>query len=338
MRRRLAAPTQIAENEAMFLLLDGNNLAWAGYYALERAMKPEDDERRHRVALLGLAGMVLGSIARAGEAPGDESTAKTKLTRVALCFDEGRPLRRRAIFPEYQLARDNDAKFTTNEPTILGAIDEFCGVAERCLPIEVLHDENTEADDLIAGLVLKNPKVQKRIISNDRDFLQLLDTKTTVYQPVKKAVVGADGAIAALALKPNAFPRGRIVQYRALTGDPSDNVPGVPGVGSLSAAKLLARAPVERYYGDSRAVREALGRRSDVVEIAFRDGLAQAVVERNCALMDLRLPSPVWDRIDAATTRGEWDRAAFEAWLDAEKLRAVERETLLARLEQLAAA
>ena len=62
----------------MFLLLDGNNIAWAGYYALERAMKPEDDERRSRVAMLGLAAGILGAIARGGTA-----AAATGYQRVA---------------------------------------------------------------------------------------------------------------------------------------------------------------------------------------------------------------------------------------------------------------
>jgi hypothetical protein len=107
----------------MLLLIDGNNLAWAGYYALERAMKPENDERRARVALLGLSSMILGAIARDGTPPtagppaaagrrspskqasmalddpadtaASANPARTPVTRVAIAFDEGRPLRRR---------------------------------------------------------------------------------------------------------------------------------------------------------------------------------------------------------------------------------------------------
>ena len=74
----------------MFLLIDGNNLAWAGYYALERAMKPEDDERKARVAMLGLAGAVLGVIARCGEAPG--AAVSGNLTRVAICCESAWPI------------------------------------------------------------------------------------------------------------------------------------------------------------------------------------------------------------------------------------------------------
>ena len=182
----------------MFLLLDGNNLAWAGYYALERAMKPDSAERRHRVAVLGLASMALGAIARAGEPPtGLPPTTAAQpslfapeagqqvISRVAICFDKGRPLRRREIFPAYQTGREGDPKFIENEPTILAAIDEFTQMCASILPFEVLRGENTEADDLIAGLVQHNPKIDKRIVSTDRDFLQLIGPRTTVYAPVK---------------------------------------------------------------------------------------------------------------------------------------------------------
>src|SRR2546423_10236162 len=107
----------------MFLLIDGNNMAWAGYYALERAMKPDTPERRDRVAMLGLGGTVLGAIARNGEPP--DGPEGEPLTRVAICFDEGRPLRRRELFPAYQTGREGDPKFVENESTILRAVSAF---------------------------------------------------------------------------------------------------------------------------------------------------------------------------------------------------------------------
>jgi DNA polymerase-1 len=328
----------------MLLLIDGNNLAWAGYYALERAMKPDTPERQGRVAMLGLAGTVLGAIARDGEpppAPGAQpSTSATPVTRVAIAFDEGRPLRRRQTYPPYQTGRENDPKFIQNEPTILAAIGEFARVCAT-LPVDVVRGKNTEADDLIAGLVRATGRARKRIVSTDRDFLQLIDAHTSVYAPVKKLVVdegnfwegmfGKDG----LAAPP--FPRDRFLDYRALTGDASDNLPGVPGVGPLSAQKLLAAAPLDAYVGRPDAVRQALGRRSEAVERAFADGSAREIVERNRALMDLRLPAPSWDDLEALTMRGTWDAAAFGAWFEEEKIRAVEEPVLFARLETLAA-
>ncbi len=344
----------------MLLLLDGNNLAWAGYYGLERAMKPETAERKHRVALLGLASMTLGVIARAGEPPtgmpapaasaqqsmfDDASNAKTAtLTGVAIAFDEGRPLRRRALFPAYQTGREGDPKFVENEPTILAAIDEFSAMCKATLPFDVLRGKNTEADDLIAGVVHHNPKADKRIVSTDRDFLQLIGPKTTIYSPVKKVVVdeanfdeqampkSSSGAIVP-------FPRARFLDYRALIGDPSDNLPGVPGIGSLSAAKLLAADKLDAYLATTALpsvrnpgglVRDALGRKSALAEAAFADGTAADVIARNRTLMDLRSGAPCWDDLPSYTTTGTYDRAALEAWLDEQKITTVDRAQLFA--------
>jgi DNA polymerase-1 len=322
----------------LLLLIDGNNVAWAGYYALERAMKPDSDERRLRVALLGVASMTLGAIARAGEPPG--TAPSQPLTRVALCLDGGQSVARRELLPAYQTGREGDAKFIENEPTITAAIEEFCAVAETMLPVDVLQGDDTEADDLIAGLVHHNPDVDKRIVSTDRDFMQLIGPGTTIYAPVRKLVIDEGNFFDVAAPKtssgtPVLFPRERFLDYRALCGDTSDNIPGVPGVGALSAAKLVAAAPVDEFFGKPAVVRAALGRKSDAVERAFAEGTAEAIVGRNRVLMDLRRPSACWERLDEYTTRGTWDRKRFEAWFEEEKIRAVEREPLFEQLARL---
>jgi 5'-3' exonuclease len=359
----------------VLLILDGNNLAWAGYYGLERAMKPDTPERKHRVALLGLASMTLGVIARGGIAPpntgaapqergrprprpaanqssmfDDATTPATSagpnITRVAIAFDEGRPLRRREVFPAYQTGREGDPKFVENEPTILAAIAEFCTVCETMLPFDVLREKNTEADDLIAGLVHHNPKLDKRIVSTDRDFLQLIGPKTTVYSPVKKVVIDENNFVAEAMPKtssgdPVIFPRERFLDYRALTGDPSDNLPGVPGIGALTAAKLLAAHPLGDYLRPAAApsvkrpgglVREVLGRKSTAVEAAFAHGSSASTIARNRELMDLRRPAPCWDDLPSHTTSGRYNRNALESWLDEEKIQTVDRPQLFARL------
>ncbi len=323
----------------MLLILDGNNLAWAGYYGLERAMKPDSDERRQRVAILGLAGMALGAIARCGEPPGQPPTKQ--LTRVAVCFDEGRPLRRRQLFPAYQTGREGDPKFMENEPTILRAVSEFSGLCLK-LPVDVLRGENTEADDLIAGLVDALPDTPKRIVSSDRDFLQLIGPLTDVYSPIKKVIVDEPGFFDAIAPrtssgKPLLFPRDRFLDYRALIGDPSDNLPGVPGIGPLSAAKLLRKASVDDYFGDVLSVRAALERKSLAIEQAFRDGSAEAIVTRNRELMDLRRGAPCWDDLPSLTARGTWDRATLDAWLAEERIGSIDAPALIAQFESLAA-
>ena len=134
------------------------------------------------------------------------------------------------------------------------------------------------------------------------------------------------------------FPRERFLDYRALTGDSSDDLPGVPGVGPLSAQKLLAVGAggyVLREAATPSGARSA--RKSAAAETAFADGTAQRVVERNRALMDLRIPAPSWEQLDALTTRGTWNRERFRAWFEEEKIKAVEEPVLLAKLKSLAA-
>jgi 5'-3' exonuclease len=321
----------------VLLIVDGNNLAWAGYYALERAMKPDTEERRDRVAMLGLASAVLGVIARGGEPPG--SQVATGLARVAICFDEGRPLRRRAMYPPYQTGRERDPKFIANEPTILRAIAEFSKVA-LSLPVSVVRGINTEADDLIAALVHANPRARKRIVSTDRDFLQLVDASTSIYSPVKKVVIDAAGFDDALRPKGcgRMFKREQYLDYRALTGDSSDDLPGIPGVGPATAVAMLVYAPVEAYFATPSKVRAALGRRSDRVESSFADGTARETVERNRTLMNLRLPAPCWDALGELTTDGAWDRATFAAWFEEQRFSGVDGPALFARLEALSTA
>jgi DNA polymerase-1 len=322
----------------MLLLIDGNNMAWAGYYGLERAMKPEDDERKRRVADLGVAGAILGAIARRGEPP--ESKVAPSIERVAICFDQGRPLRRRAMYPPYQTGREGDPKFIQNEPTILAAIDDFAAAMVDA-PVDVLRGENTEADDLIAGTVQARASMETRIVSTDRDFLQLVGPKLSVYAPVKRIIIDESNFFDAAAPRtskgePVTFPRERFLDYRALIGDPSDNIAGVNGIGPLTAAKLLAANRVEAYFGNPDAVRTACGRRSESVERAFGDGTAQQVVERNRELMDLRRPAPCWERLEELTARGTWDSNAFESWFDGLRLSAVNKDELFAVFNQLA--
>jgi 5'-3' exonuclease len=180
-----------------------------------------------------------------------------------------------------------------------------------------------------------------RIVSTDRDFLQLIDGQVSVYSPVKKIIVDHDNLMEAVAPRTSSgatveFPLERFLDYRAMVGDPSDNIPGVPGAGPLTAAKLLQSAPIETYFGHPEKVRQALGRKSAALESAFTDGTAEAIHSRNRTLMDLRLPAPCWDTLDEMTTMGTWDRAGFEAWAEEQRFSGLDIPLLLSTLDELA--
>ncbi|OAI43759.1 hypothetical protein AYO38_02485 [bacterium SCGC AG-212-C10] len=305
----------------MFLILDGNNLAWAGFHALRRSMGAETPEQKVRAALLGLTGSVLGLVARGGEGV-DVPPKPGALTRVALVFDEGRPLRRRAIFPAYQTGREGDPNFMDNEHLVLEGVRQFTDFLVSCTPVEIVRGVNTEADDLIAALALQSEAERIRIASTDRDFLQLVDERLSIWSPVKRVLITAENFEEHAAPKessgtPVVFPRERYLDYRAMSGDASDNLPGIPGVGAITAARLLAKAPLEDYLSAATALpmRAALGRKVRALEEAFLMGEARTVVERNRTLMDLRLAAKNYPSLAEYSKRGAWDEAACRAWL-----------------------
>jgi 5'-3' exonuclease len=329
----------------VLLVADGNNLAWAGFHALRRAVGAESPDEKVRAALLGLTQSVVGFAVRAGEPPVGPGLRPSpgplnNITRLVVAFDEGRPLRRRSVFPAYQTGREADPSFMENEPYILRAIDQFTDAA-ALLPLEIVRGLNTEADDLISAVVLQSA-LPARIASTDRDFLQLVDERVSIYSPVKRLVVTTANFAEATAPRgsderPVPFPRERYLDYRAASGDASDNLPGIPAVGALTAAKMLAFAPLDAYLHDPSLAARALGRRNRRLEAALI-GEARHIVARNRSLMDLRLGAANFPDLGPLLRGGTWDEAGFRAWVAEQRIAALEIEAACAAMSAIAEA
>lgn len=309
----------------MLLVIDGNNAAWAGYHALRRQMDVSTPERKRRVSLLGLVTNVLGLVARGAVPPPDPATrgrwAPQTISGLVVVFDEGRPLRRRSIFPAYQTGRESDPQFMENEQHVLAGAADFIEFCCACLPMTILRGKNTEADDLVAALVLSH-EGPARISSTDRDFLQLVDERVSIYSPVKRVVVTPENFADETAPKSSdgtrsEFPRERYLQYRVASGDSSDDLPGIPGVGTISAARLVNHAPLEEYLEqwNPLMIREALGRKVRAIEDAFASGAAKEAIERNTMLMDLRLAALNYPDLGPYASAGAWDAGIARQFL-----------------------
>jgi 5'-3' exonuclease len=329
----------------MLLLVDGNNLAWAGYHALRRSMNPVTPAEKVRTALLGLTQATLGLVVRGGEPPSSgapAAIARKNAGRVAglfVAFDEGRPLLRRTIWPAYQTGRESDPQFAQNEVHIVEAIRQFSAMA-RMLPITVAQGVNTEADDLIAHRVLDWPG-PARISSSDRDFLQLIGERVSIYSPIKRLVIDLANFDSQAAPKSASgeqvvFPRERYLDYRAASGDTSDDLPGIPGLGTLGAARLLAKAPLDEYLAEPVLAARALGRQNVRLSGALRSGEAATVVARNRVLMDLRAAAARYPGIDEMMTVGQFDEAGFRAWLAEQRLAGLDTEAAVIAMSALA--
>ena len=335
----------------MLLIADGNNLAWAGFHALRRAMGAETPVENIRATLLGLTQSVLGFASRNGEPaipgrplssaqPGFAFGSETETSRLVVCFDEGRPLRRRQIYPPYQTGREGNPSFMENEPFVLAGISQFIEMTSF-LPVEVVRGVNTEADDLIAAVVAQAPENRVRIASTDRDFLQLVDGRVSVYSPVKRIVIDEANFSEVTAPRgsdelPIAFPRERYLDYRAASGDASDDLPGIPGVGALTAARLLVYAELDAYFETPDLAGRVLGRRNARLESSLASNVAREAVERNRALMDLRLAARRYPDLSSYQRRGTWDEGKFRTWVGEQRIAALDLEAACITMRRLA--
>lgn len=154
--------------------------------------------------------------------------------RMVVCWDGGRSTHRMSLYDGYKSARA-DKPEVEDETTPFGQAKEFLTLAG----IHHCEQPGVEADDLIAAYWRTNPAGQRLyILSGDKDFLQLLDGYTEQIRPGGGANERwtINRVRTELGCKPEHLP---IVM--ALTGDTSDNVPGVPGFGTKTAVKVLGK-------------------------------------------------------------------------------------------------
>jgi len=111
--------------------------------------------------------------------------------------------------------------------------------------VPILGQVGFEADDIMATLVerLKDRDIEIYLASRDKDLEQLLSEKVRLYDPAKDEVIGP-----AELIKQKGYPPDKAIEVQALTGDPTDNIPGIPGVGPKTAARLINK------YGTAEAV------------------------------------------------------------------------------------
>ncbi len=331
--------------EPMLILVDGNNLAWAGYHALRRSMNPETPAEKVRTALLGLTQATLGLVVRGGLPPASGAPAAIarrnagNVSGLFVAFDEGRPLLSRGIWPAYQTSRESDPQFAQNEVHIVEAIRQFSEMA-KMLPIDVARGINTEADDLLAHRALSWPGAV-RISSSDRDFMQLVSDRVSIYSPIKRVVIDLENFDEHAAPKSASgervvFPRERYLDYRAASGDTSDDLPGLPGLGTLGAARILQMYTLDEVLAEPVYAARALGRQNAKLSSVLRSGQGAEIVARNRILMDLRLAAARYESIDEMTVPGSFDEAGFRHWLGEQRLAGLDTEAAVIAMSAFA--
>lgn len=210
---------------------------------------------------------------------------------------EGHPKKRFELLPEYKANRrivvdegtagdPEVARNLANRADFHRQVDLVVDLVSRHFPISVVHHPDHECDDVVHNLILHGSTIADWIVvSNDSDFTQLLQefTNVRVYNPMRKVFI--------------APPDYDYVTWKALRGDGSDNIPGLPGIGDQRARELM----------DDPARLAAL----------FNDRAAAEAYTRNYALIKFAS----WTDEDAigmvsSSPRRDWDvvRARFTEW------------------------
>jgi len=148
---------------------------------------------------------------------------------IAVVLDARGPTFRHRLFKEYKATRPSMPEdMAVQIPYIKEVVAGF--------DIAMLEKEGYEADDIIATIAVlaKNLGLNVVIVSGDKDFKQSLSQHTVMWDPMSDKLVDYDGLKRDYGLEPE-----QIIEVMALSGDPVDNVPGIPGVGEKTALTLI---------------------------------------------------------------------------------------------------
>jgi DNA polymerase-1 len=209
-----------AGSHGRLLLLDGHSLAYRAFFALPPDLATTDGQPTN--AVYGFTSMLIKMLQ-------DEQP-----THVAVAFDRGEPTFRHEQYVEYKAnRRETPADFRSQLPLIFEVLDAL-GIARLSVP-------GYEADDIIATLASQAVDVglDVLIVTGDRDVLQLVSPQVTALM-TRRGIsemtrFTPDEVVAKYGLTPVQYP-----DFAALRGDPSDNLPSIPGVGEKTAAKWIA--------------------------------------------------------------------------------------------------
>ncbi len=245
---------QSADKKRLFLI-DGAALAYRTYFAFAR--NPLVNSRGEQVSVIfGFSRILLNLL------------DQEKPDLFAVVFDSPEPTFRHEIYTEYKAQRqrmpDDMAEQLPRLEQLMGALD---------LPF--IRKPGYEADDIMGTLARAAAAsgYQTVLVTGDKDLMQLVDDHTLIYYPHRAGEsiewLDADGVTRKMGVPPS-----QIIDYLALCGDASDNIPGVPGIGPVGALALLKRfgsleALLEQVDAiESKKQRTALQENADLARLS----------------------------------------------------------------------
>jgi len=269
-------------------LLDGHSLAYRAFYALPTDLATPAGQVTN--AVFGFTSMLIKLLTE--EHP----------DAVVVVWDMPGPTFRAEAFPAYKAQREAPPDLFTGQLPLIHEVLEALGIPQVGVP-------GVEADDVIATLATKAQQAGREVlvVTGDRDAFQLVGPGVQVLY-TRRGISDTVHADAAWVEERYGVPPDRYVEYAALRGDTSDNLPGVPGVGEKTAARLIVE------YGSLEGIYEHL----DELTPKLRENLERTreQVFLNRELMRLRRDVNV-PGIDLEDLRlGDFDREAVRSVFD----------------------
>ena len=281
-------------SDKKLLLIDGHSMAYRAFYAL-----PVDNFKsssgQPTNAIYGFASMIINLI------------KEEKPTHIAVAFDVSRKTFRTEKFPEYKAQRASTPDEFRSQLSHINELITGFGVKYFAI-------EGYEADDLIATLAKSAEKLgfSVAICTGDRDSFQLVNKQTTVLYPKKGVTemsrMTPDAVFDKYGLTPEQYP-----DFAALRGDPSDNLPSVPGVGEKTATKwIVDYKSLENLLAHADEISGKVGEslRANIESVKLNRVLTQL-------LDDVKIPTSIddlsWDGFDANLVNQLFDTLEIKA-------------------------
>jgi len=274
------------------LLIDGHSMAYRAFYALP----PENfttASGQHTNAIYGFATMLLSLL------------VNEKPTHVAVAFDVSRKTFRSEIFPQYKANRASTPDEFRSQMTYLHELVSSFGIS-------TFEIEGYEADDIL-GTIAKQAEregAEVLICTGDRDSFQLVNQMTTVLYPKRGvsdlARITPDAVAEKYGMTPAQYP-----DFAALRGDPSDNLPSVPGVGEKTAAKWIIE------YGSLKDLISNADKLPGKAGQSLRDSLDNVILNSELTQLvcdvpiDFAIENLAWSGVDETRTNPLFETLEF---------------------------
>ncbi|MBR2974954.1 MAG: DNA polymerase I [Clostridia bacterium] len=254
------------------VLIDGNSLLNRAYFALPPT---NDNQGRNVNAVYGFVNLLLKVL------------TDYQPTNLAVTFDKRGDNFRKALYPDYKANRKGMPDDLAEQMPILQNLLTTMG-------IKVVQSAGIEADDLIGSLAAKFG-VPTLIVSGDKDLFQLVNDTTTVLL-TKKGITEVETVTPQSLLSGYGLTPLQVVEYKALRGDTSDNIPGVRGVGEKTATALIQKyGDIETLYqnvnNEKGALKDKLIADRDMAFVSKQLATIVTNVPLDVALSDCVLPA-----------------------------------------------